>query len=238
MDIRCFFKPAGTNPEIKGPYYELSSFALIEGYYNFESLTRGFKKGQSVTSMTFRPTDPTKPIVLAVDDMSSTGFIYIVQHLEEGAEAGMKNYSLYKTDDFLIDCQRGDLMAEGKKYWSITSEGLTFVYGGSNFPDVWQLNDCDPLCALVGGGLTANQLREFAYREEREIIKEKRRQEKIWELFGSLQATEEALRMAGINESLAQSAYSDLRHKLQELTMGWFPFVSKAKVLQILPDNN
>lgn len=229
MDFRSFFKPAGTNPEIEGPYYELSSPALIVGHSNFEALTMGFEKGSSVIKMTFRPIDPTKPIVLAVDDMKDNGFVYIDHHLEEGAEPGMRNYSTHKTDDFLIDCQRGDIVRNGGKYWSITSEGLTFVFGETTFPDTWHLRDCDQLCAFVGGELTANQLRKHAYLSDREAVKEERREAHIARLAEEVQRVRDNYNTqrsrAFRNETLAntlQSRIDSFQSELTAMTARWF----------------
>lgn len=238
MDFRSFFKPAGTNPEIEGPYYELSSFAVIVGHSNFETLTLGFKKGSSVTKMTFRPIDPTKPIVLAVDNMTSIGFVYIDHHLEEGAEAGMRNYDTYKTDDFLIDCLRRDVIDGGREYWSVTSEGLTFVYSEKTFPETWMLGDCDQLCAFVAGELSANQLRMHAYLTDREAVKEERRQDRIERLTHELCEVASDASSAHHDLSRVTNRYERLVNKLKSTMHGIFPFIGKASVLQVIENNN
>ena len=238
MDFRSFFKPAGTNPEIEGPYYELSSFALIVGHSNFQALTLGFKKGSSITKMTFRPIDPTKPIVLAVDNMTDIGFVYIDHHLEEGAEAGMRNYSTHKTDDFLIDCQRRDIIDGGREYWSVTSEGMTFVFGEKTFPDTWHLRDGDLLCAFVAGEITANQLRMHAYLSDREVVKEERREAHIERLTHELREVASDASSAHHDLSRATNRYDRLVSKLRSTMEGVFPFIGKAKVLQVLEGNN
>lgn len=242
MDFRSFFKPAGTNPEIEGPYYELSSFAVIVGHSNFEALTLGFKKGSSITKMTFRPIDPTKPIVLAVDDMTSIGFVYIDYHLENDAKAGMRNFDLHKTDDFLIDCQRRDIIDGGREYWSVTSEGMTFVFGEKTFPNTWRLSDGDQLCAFVAGELTANQLRMNAYLSDREAVKEERREAHIQrlkrDLDNAIAIGKAAVIKAKTDVETANSRYERLVHKLKSAMSGVFPFIAKAKVLQVLKDNS
>jgi hypothetical protein len=221
MDFRSFFKPAGTNPEIEGPYYELSSFAVIVGHSNFEALTLGFKKGSGITKMTFRPIDPTKPIVLAVDNMTDIGFVYIDHHLEEGAEAGMRNYRTHKTDDFLIDCQSRDTIGGGREYWSVTSEGMTFVFGEKTFPDTWHLRDADLLCAFVAGGLTANKLRMHAYLSERAAVKEKRCEDRICRLSNDVAhlrtAYDQQRSRASRNEFLANRLQNRIDSFLQSL---------------------
>lgn len=116
MAFRSFFKPAGTNSEIEGPFYELSSWVVIFGHSNFEALALGFKKGSNFTKMSFRPIDPTKPIVLAIDSQRQVGFVVIDHHLEEGAEAGMRDYNFHKSDDFHIDCERRDVISGGREY--------------------------------------------------------------------------------------------------------------------------
>lgn len=238
MDFRSFFKPAGTNPEIEGPHYELGSFAIIVGHSNFEALALGFEKGSSITKMTFRPIDPTKPIVLAIDNMTDIGFVYIDRHLEEGAEAGMRNYSTHKTDDFLIDCQRCDNIKGGRKYWSIRSEGMTFVFSEKTFADTWHLRDCDLLCAFVSGVLTANQLRMHAYLSDREVVKEKRREAHIARLTHELHEVASDASSARHNLSRATNRYDRLVRKLKSTMYGVLPFIGKAKVLQVLKDNN
>ncbi len=238
MDFRSFFKPAGTNPEVEGPYYELSSFTLIVGHSNFKALTLGFEKGSSVTKMTFRPIDPTKPIVLAVGNTASVGFIYIDHHLEEGAEAGMRNYDNYMTDDFIIDCQRGDICRDDGKYWSISSEGLTFVYGEKTFPETWTLNDCDQLCAFVAGELSANELRMHAYLIDHEAIKEARRQDHIERLTHELRKVASDASSAHHDLSRANARYERLVNKLKSAMNGIFPFIGKTSVLQVIEDNN
>lgn len=252
MDFRCFFKPAGTNPEVDGPYYELSSYVHIVGHFNFETLTLGFEKGARITTMSFRPIDPTKPIVLAVDKQSDIGFIVVDHHLEEGAGAGMRNYVYFKTDAFLIDCNgkpRGGTSSLENDYWSVTSDGMTFVFGDVNFPDTWHLSDADPLCALIAGELTANQLRRHAYLSDREAVKEERREEHIKRL---VRENEEAARADGnklvalaieyrsmeLELSRATNRYHQLVRKLRSTMAGVFPFIGKAKVLQVLEDNN
>lgn len=241
MDFRSFFKPAGTNPEIKGPYYELSSFALILGHSNFEALTLGFKKGSSVTEMTFRPIDPTKPIVLAVDDMSDIGFVCIDHHLKEGAKAGMRNYGMYKTDDFIIDCQSANSSETGQGYYSITSGGLTFISSSTAFSDTWAVKDCDLLCAFVAGELTVNQLRMHAFLTDREAVKEERREAHIKhlakELSGALEEGSFALvKLERLNERLR--LYEKMVSELKSAMNGVFPFIGKSNVLKVIEDNN
>lgn len=238
MEFRSFYKPAGTNPEIEGPFYELSSYIDIEGHFNLESLTLGFKKGSSLSEMTFRPIDPTKPIVLAVDTQTSIGFIYIDQHLQE-SEAGMYNYKIFKTDAFLIDCQRWNSSGRNpaKEYWSVKSEGMTFVYSETLFPDTWHLPDCDLLCALVAGDLTANQLRMFAYLTAKEESKEVRREEHLRRFAKEIgDMKEEASRL--FSEILLEKIMTDLRYELLKerlsgLLLSWWPFVSK-KALRLV----
>jgi hypothetical protein len=223
MTFRSFFKPAGTNPEIEGPYYELSSLAFIVGHSNFKALTLGFKKGSSTTKMTFRPIDPTKPIVLAVNDMYNVGFVYIDHHLKEGAEAGMRNYSMHKTDNLFIDCQCRNINDGIPEYWSVTSEKMTFVFGGIIATGTWHLRDADLLCAFVAGELTANQLRMHAYLSDREMVKEEQREAHIKRLTHDL--------------SLAANRYDRLIYKLKLAMKGIFPFIGKAKALRVLKDN-
>ena len=185
--VRAYYKRSNTNVEVKGPFYELSTYAAIHGAWNFQSLALGFTKGEGISSMTFRPIDPSKPIVLAVSNLIDNGFMVIDEHLDATTVSLMRNYKALRSNEFLIDCQNGEL---GKRdstiYWSITSKGLTFAYGGKTFPDTWMLRDCDLLCAFIGGELTANQLRMHAYRANREEVKEQRREERIRNLAKEL----------------------------------------------------
>lgn len=242
MDFRSFFKPAGTNPEIEGPFYELSSWAVIVGHSNFEALTLSFEPNKNADGTIFRPVDPTKPIVLAVDNQSKFGFVVIDRHLQDGAEAGMQNYSMHKTDDFIIDCNRGGYGGSGKKFWSVTSEGITFVYGNTHFPDTWQLRDVNLLCAFVAGELTANQLRMHAYLSNREAVKEERREAHIQRLKQDIRDAiaigKTAVLQAKTDVEAAEGRYDRLVSKLKSTMEGTFPFTSKAKVLQAIKDNN
>jgi hypothetical protein len=174
--------------------------------------------------MTFRPIDPTKPIVLAVDNMTSIGFVYIDHHLKEGAEAGMRNYDMHKTDEFLIDCQRHNTIDGSRVYWSVTSGGITFVYGKKTFPETWMIRDCDQLCAFVAGELTVNQLRKHAYLADREVVKEERREAHIQRLTHDL--------------SRANNRYEQLVSKLKSTMSGVIPFIGKANVLKVIKNNS
>lgn len=246
MQFRSFFKPAGTNPEIKGPFYELSCYVRIVGHSNFESLTLGFNKGSFSKELVFRPIDPAKPIVLAVEEVSNNGFVYIDHHLKEGAEAGMHNYSAYKTDDFLIDCQLRDVVGGGHDYWSVTSEGMTFVFGEELFPDTWHLSDCDPLCAFVAGELTANQIRSHAYFSNREAAKEERREAHIELLNGEVKHLKQEIE--GLKHELVEAHDFGTQHILgyarlhvdlmSKMIENKFPLINKRKILQVLKDSS
>ena len=245
MSFRCFFKVAGTNPEVDGPYYELSSYATIYGHFNFESLTLGFEKGSSVTSMTFRPIDPTKPIVLAVDTSTEIGFIVIDHHLKMGTEPAMRNFGYFKTDKFIIDSKRRDSSGSSpsshKEYWSVRSDGMTFVYGETNFPNTWRLYNCDHLCAFVGGDLTTNQLRMHSYLANRAAEKAVRREEHIMKLKGDLDATITlslvAVASGRMKVDAANLRYNNLVKKLKIALSGKLPLISKDKILQIIENN-
>ena len=243
MEFRCFFKAAGTNPEIDGPYYELSSYAHINGHFNFEPLTLGFKKGASVTSMTFRPIDPTKPIVLAVDTQTEMGFIVIDHHLKMGTEPAMRNFGFFKTDKFLVDCKRGDHIREDrhKSYWSVRSDGMTFVYG-DDFPNTWRIYNCDHLCAFIGGDMTTNQLRMHSYLANRAAEKAVRREEHIVKLKEDLDATITlslvAVASGRVKIDAANLRYDRLVKKLKSALSGFIPFIGKDQILQIIENNN
>ena len=243
--LGAFYKEAGTNPEIDRPYYELSSYANIVGHSNFKPKTLGFKRGSGIDNMTFCPIDPSKPIVLAICNMSNHGFVYIDQHLEDNAKPGMRNWKFYKTDKFLIDCNRQGSLTTCENYWSITSEGITFVYGDVTFPDVdvWKVNDADLLCAFVAGELTTNQLRKEAYLSEREAVKKEKRETRIQDLEYRLDA--------GVRKMELDTCIRDLKYKLNnykdillgelrsKMCTGGFlssinPFIRKASVTSIV----
>lgn len=179
-EFRAYLKPKGANPEIDSSYYELSSHQLIHGMWNCEVLTQGFTLGDFTSQMLFRPVDQKKPIVFAIDGVTSgCFFIFVDAHTPGKKHDRMVNFKPYKTDKYIIACDDGGGI--GKKprdYWSITTRGATYVYGHP-FPGTWKLSSVDLLCAFVGGDITADQLRAAASRHQSEVVKEMRREERI-----------------------------------------------------------
>ena len=234
--LRAYYKPAGSNTEIKGPFYELSSHVLVRGEFNCEVLTLGYSKGKSTSDMLFRPIDPKKPIVLAVDSMTHIAFVSLDYHLKEEAEEGMRNCKPFQTSDFIVDCKRSEFGS--KSYWSITSEGMTFVYGDVTFPDTWTFRDCDLLCAFVGGEMTANQLRMHAYLTNREAVKEERREAHVQRLMHELNEVAADASATRDDLSRATNRYEQLVIKLKTATNGILPFIDKANLLKIIKEND
>jgi hypothetical protein len=231
--IRSYFKPAGTNPEINGPYYELCSYILIVGDYNLKAITLGFEKGSSISKMMFCPIDPTKPIILAANDRTNIGFVCIDQHLKNDTETGMRNYEAFTTDDFIIDCKEASVSGNIGKYWSITSERLTFVYSEKTFPDTWALNNCDKLCAFVACELSVNQLQMHSYLTDREVVKEEKREAYIKHLKNYL---DETIRIQNsIHDTLEEKW--NLMRKSKLAMAGKVPFIPKGKVLKLFSKN-
>lgn len=216
-DFRAYLKEEGSNPEIDSFYYELSSHELIHGIWNCEILTLGFVKGESYSDLRFRPKNTDKPIVFAIDGVSSSGyhFVKVDAHLDADNFGGMHNYKTFKTGEFLIDCS--DSYGTNKpQYWAVKKDGMTFVYinrRSSGFPGTWRLDDCDLLCALIGGGITANELRAKAYREKREKVNETRREERLQNLMTERRA---------------------LQSKLESLASGFWPFINKSSIAGII----
>lgn len=146
-------------------------------------LSLGFSKSKlKYNELRFRPVDVSKPIVFAASYESGFAcyFFILDAHLskEKSKGNGMLNYKPFKTNSYLIDCYDGSRVS-AKPYWSITSEGITVVYGDVSFPDTWHLADCEMLCAFVGGAITVNQLRMHAYLIARVAVKEERREKHI-----------------------------------------------------------
>lgn len=228
-DFRVFLKPAGSNPEIEGAFYELASHEHINGISNCDILSLGFVRGSFTNKLRFRPIDMTKPVVFAIKGMTSgCYFVAVTAHIGMDADdRGMRNFKPFMTDEYLIDCYDGCGMSSGKKdYWSITSEGMTFVYG-ETFPDTWKLDTCDLLCAFVGGELTANQLRMHAYLNQREAAKEMRREERIRTMAGNLSEALRETREAKQALSKYVAASNRLMRRIRNLNIGWWPFMSK-----------
>ena len=234
--IRAYFKPEGSNLEIKGPFYELSSYAQIRGDFNCEVLTLGYVKGKSIPDMLFRPIDPKKPIVLAVDNMTRVAFVSLDYHLEEKAEAGMQNCKSFQTNDFIVDCKRSEFRS--KSYWSITSEGITFVYGDVTFPDTWTFRDCDLLCAFVGGEMTANQLRMHAYLTNREAVKEERLAAHVQRLMHELGEVTADASATRDDLSRATNRYDALVSNLKSAMETFLPFLSNGSILKVINQND
>lgn len=182
-EFRAYLKAKGANPEIDTCYYELSSQQKFHGMWNCEVLTLGFTLGSFTKQMLFRPIDQKKPVVFAINgDADGVFFIVVDAHTPEEQHGYMVNFKPFKTDNFLIACDDGGGIGSGtsrpRNYWTIKTGGETYAYGHA-FPDTWQLSSVDPLCAFVGGGMTANQLRATAYRQQRAVVKEERREARI-----------------------------------------------------------
>lgn len=122
---------------------------------------------------------------------------------------------------------------------------MTFVFSEKAFPGTWQLSDCDLLCALVAGELTANQLRMHAYLSDREAVKEERREAHIkrcevkirnleQDLGSAIAIGKTTVTMAKADVEAAEGRYDQLVSKLKSMMEGVFPLVGKAKVLQVL----
>ena len=169
FDFRAYLKPKGANPEIDSFYYELSSMEKIHGMHNCEVLTLGFVPGAFTKVMLFRPIDPKKPIVFAVDGVSDGHYFIVVDAHTRGKKHNrMVNFKPFKTDDYIIACDDGTGMGDRNRpsdYWSIKTGGQTFVYGYA-FPNTWQLDSVDPLCAFVAGEMTRGELLKMAWRQK------------------------------------------------------------------------
>lgn len=221
-DFRAYLKKQGSNPEIDSFYYELSSHVLIHGIWNCEVITLGFVRGEFYSDLIFRPKDESKPIVFGIDGGSSSGchFIVVDAHLDADGYGKMGNYSALKTDDYLIDCSDRASIGSKYSYWSVKKDGLTFVYMKSDHPgfsDTYQVSNLDWLCGLVGGDITANDLRAITYKAGQKEKKENRREEHIQRLQGKL---------------------SDLREDLKSVTSGSWPFIMKKSVDNIIDEYN
>lgn len=230
FDLRAFYKPKGSNPEIGGAYYELASQQKIHGLWNCEVLSLGFAKGAFTRQLRFRPIDSMKPIVFAIDGVTDgNNFTVVDAHIDpDKVTGGMHNYKPFRTDDFIVDCYDGAGIGQNKpNYWSVTKEGLTFVCGAA-FPDTWAIKDCDQLCALVGGGLTPNQLRMHAYLTERQASRERRLSERMPEIIGEF-----ARRIANAEQRLATNL-SIFRNLNQLLYIDRWPLVFKSTVRALI----
>jgi len=240
-EFRAYLKPKGANPEIDSCYYELASHQRIYGMWNCEVLSLGFVCGTPVSQMLFRPIDPKKPIVFAVGGrMDGTYFIVVDAHTPGKKHNRMVNFKPHKTDRFIILCDDGaGLMSEARPrdFWGIKAQGETYVFGRS-FPDTWQLTSVEPLCAFVGGGLTANQLRAEAYRHKREDTKEVRRQHRIkllvFQAEGLLEHIDAQDRRVGKLED-EKHLMEILIKKVRESVNGsWLPGMLRSKLLKLL----
>lgn len=247
-DFRAYLKKEDANPEIDGFYYELSSHELIHGIWNCEVLTLGFVRGEFYSNLRFRPKDTDKPVIFAIDGVSSKGchFIVVDAHLDDGFDK-MRNYDPFKTDDFLIDCTDDAGIGRKHSHWSVKKDGITFVYTKRDhpgFPDTWTLTDCDLLCALVGGGITANELRAKAYKAEKEEKKERRRKEYIRDLKWVVQemsedSTARKKRIRQLEKDLSKyevlnEKFSSLLKELGSHMSGFWPWINKKSVKKIL----
>lgn len=232
FDFRAYLKPKGSNPEIDSFFYELSSYERIMGMWNCETFTLGFNKGDSSKSLVFRPTDLKKPIVFAIYGISDgCYFVVIDEHMPGKKHDRMCNIKPFKTDKYLIDCYDGSNIGSGKaNYWAITTQGIKFVYGETDFSDTWVVRDCNDLCAFIGGDLTTNELRAKAWRDTQESLKEESRERHIERLAGLLRNAkkEEGLSFRSFKEE--NDRYERLRQRVRSVTVGWFPFVLKSSV--------
>jgi len=236
-DFRAFLKPEGTNPEIDGPYYQLASYGQIHGSLNCEVSTLDFVMGKFCEKLLFRPIDSKKPIVLAIyNDNNGCYFVIVDGHVRKEKEkivGGMLNFKPFQTNNFIIDC--GDAQC---KYWSITSKGITCIYGEQTFPETWTVDNCDQLCAFIGGELTANQLRMHAVLAEQETIKEKRREAHIERLARELGETA-SISVATASDLLcANNRHERLVGELKLIMNARLLFVGKQAITEILEKNN
>lgn len=248
-DFRAYLKPKDSNPEVDSAFYELSSQEKIHGMWNCEVFASlGFRYGEFTRHLYFRPIDRKKPIVFAIDGVSSGCYFMVVDaHMPGKKHDRMVNFKPFKTDRFLIDCDDGAGIGSNDRvsdYWSITAGGETFVYRESRpsphrqneniFPNAWKLDSADPLCAFVGGELTANQLRAVAYRQYMEAEKEIRREVHIQKLAHRNAELQQDVTEAQLDGLQAKFKGDYLLQGLRNIVNDFWPFVSHKRIAALI----
>lgn len=229
-DFRAYFHPENSNPEVEGSFYELASYEEIYGFSNCEILTLGFTRGEFIDKLRLKPIDSEKPIVFAIRDLhSGCDFIVIDDHTKASL-AGMKNMKPFKTNDYLIDCSADSVIRKQPRYWSVVTEGNTFVHGENDFPDVCVVEDLDKLCDFISGCITANELRAYSYLSVREEEKEVRREEHIRSLSLDLASAVAQISAVSRDRKKMSLAYLSLSQDLKDLIDPVQFFVMKSKL--------
>lgn len=262
-ELRVYFKPAGSNKEIAGPFYEFSAtggnlYNVNEwfGMYNCRVVNLGFQLGKNlagVNMVVFHPVDPRKSIILA----TRAGFFEINTHLNFIPTRGMKNFKPFESDNLIIDCQSWIVGKEtDQSYWSVTTEGMTFFYSdiGNEFPGAWKLPDCNTLCDFIAGERTIQNLRLIAIQVKRKVRQEFWVSKYIVELQKTVRHQEfyiaslrekmiehskSELDIADKNKEIGEKAKNirNLYAKLSELhdmaLYSKWPFVSRKKVIDM-----
>lgn len=234
-NFRAFFKPEGGNPEIVGAFYEQSAQAIIAGSGNCRPLSLNFRMGDFSRNAVFQPIDTSKPIVFAIEGVSDgCYFVVLDTHMREAGKPGMRNFEPYSPENVLLDCADGGAIRSGREnYWSIKVGGERYIYGdmpSSLETTVWRIRDLGLLCAFIGGGITAGELRASAYKQQREAAKEVRREQRIKALSFENAQLSAALGEQAMKARLFSEALADLRATVGVLLRGRWPWVSKSRI--------
>lgn len=226
-EFRAYLKPSGSNREVGSAYYELASEVMIMGVSNCEILSLNFERCRYHSNLIFRPFDWSKPVVFAVDGGGGGCIFFAVDahKVEEHTDGGMFNYKPFTSDEYLVDGSK-----QLPSYWSITSCGMTFVYGDQSYPDAWNLPDCDSLCAFIAGELSVDQLHARAEAVERRTQEKESRQKKIERYRVKLAEARKEYDRLVLDSTQMWRRQTQMIEELRRATSGSMPFVKKSRI--------
>lgn len=154
--------------------YETATVVAVLGAHNARFINLDFAHGRVYDQgqIMFVPINPNKPIVLALECDMTPGFFHLDYHLRD--EWGMKNTSVFKSENFIIECGRLEQCRPMVPFWSVLVSGQRFLQTRDgqvpeNLHTFWQV-DLDRLCAFVGGAYGdrgGHELRAHAARFKR-----------------------------------------------------------------------